>query len=225
MMDNSSPHHPPWHYSNRFAREAETISKRREKSAHHLCNDFQFERDQPEAMEFPPIVLDLRVFELCNHWLHTNELLSDTGSDDLDLYKNNTRPSRQAIGELISEEQRNLTALWFVAGWWGFPTLQNLVVDRILEIHENSSDILQETIRPIVEHTVIGSPLRRLYVDIYARDLAMKAVMEYPKYYPKAFMAETMVAMEQLFTEYQGRYKPLAPSDYHVGLGNDRPWM
>jgi len=224
MIDDFSLCRTPRQPTNSLEREEQAILKRRERSAYNLFRDFESEKNLSGSTEFPPMVLGLEVFQFCTHWIETKRLFYEITNECLLHYKNNTAALKQRTGELILEAQRNLIGLWFVAEFWGFPTLQNLVVDRIVEIHEYSPDILQQVIRPLVENTVQGSPLRRLYVDICARDLAMKAVTEYPENYPKVFMAETMVAIEQLFEESDGRDESLASSNYHVGLENDHPW-
>jgi hypothetical protein len=207
--------------------EAGTVLELQRMTAKSLKTEFEKQLRHPTLQACVPENIPEEVFDILLKWIPTRSLPPTITDEVFNTRKYDVRlDSREAAEGIIANEQKNLTYLWMVANMsgWKLPSLQNEIIAELIRIHKKSPDISQEVLRPVTEKTAPGSPLRRLYVDICARDLDMRECDNGLGYYPKKFMAEFMAIREQREEEKMGN-KPLKSSDYYVGLGNNGPWM
>ncbi|KAH6709026.1 hypothetical protein BKA61DRAFT_695338 [Leptodontidium sp. MPI-SDFR-AT-0119] len=98
----------------------------------------------------------------------------------------------------IPDDQTLLVDLWICASDLQIPKLQNLALNELDRIRNETGHMNIQALIHVYAHTEVGSLLRQYMVWQYANRLSEFAIPQALDYYPKAFMMDWIIMLTQM---------------------------
>ncbi|TVY73266.1 hypothetical protein LSUE1_G005765 [Lachnellula suecica] len=129
-------------------------------------------------------------FKLLVQWFYGKKIQLQILQEE---YKRSHQVYNEKIQDIIDQEHDDLLRLWVLADKFSIPTLQNLVMRKLNEISEWTYHIHFVGLGYIYLNTVKGSPLRKYFVEVIARELSSDHYKTDPEDFPKEMLLELAI--------------------------------
>jgi hypothetical protein len=163
------------------------------------------------------------VFRIFMHWLYAQSLEGPIWKvpRPLPTFTNHEEGVAAYTQQVVTvdEEFSNVIQLWVLADYLLLPKLQNLAMDELDRLCSAFGCFNQELLVVIWDQTAEESPLRRYFIDGYAKKCDFKAEAEKMKHLRSDILMDFLVAMQH-FRKVKPKDK-LCYISYHVPVPED----